>query len=69
MLRQLLSYLRGAVLARGEPTEDPTETPQYGESVSYTPCRNCGEGVLEYDEAAGGTRCSVCGATDGEPAE
>ncbi len=64
MLRRLLSYLRGALLTRSEPSEDPTETPQYGESVSYTPCRNCGEGVLQYDEATGGTRCTVCGPVE-----
>jgi hypothetical protein len=63
-LSRLLSYLRGALLTRGETTEDPTETPQYGESVSYTPCRECGEGVLQYDEELGGTRCTVCGTTD-----
>lgn len=65
MLGKLLSYLRGVVRLRGDgPAEDPTETPQYGESVSYRPCPDCGEGTLQYDTEAGETRCPVCGTVD-----
>jgi ribosomal protein S27E len=38
------------------------ESPRYGVSVSYTPCPECGEGTMEYDEAADESRCTVCGA-------
>jgi rubrerythrin len=65
MFRKLLSYLRGVIKLRGGgPPEDPTETHQYGELVSYTPCPECGEGTLQYDAAAEAMQCPVCGAVD-----
>jgi hypothetical protein len=41
-----------------------TDSPQYGYSASYMPCRKCGEGSLVYDEELGGTVCRCCGELD-----
>jgi hypothetical protein len=47
------------------PTEvSTTDSPQYGYSASYMPCRKCGEGSLVYDESLGGTVCRCCGEPD-----
>jgi uncharacterized protein (DUF983 family) len=57
---KLLNLLRGVLRLRGsEP--DPGEGPNYGRSVSYTACRACGEGTLEYDPETDADVCSVCG--------
>jgi ribosomal protein S27E len=41
-----------------------TDSPRYGTSVSYMPCRECGEGSLVYDPELKATRCRCCGAMD-----
>ncbi|MCX2818834.1 hypothetical protein EGH25_05665 [Haladaptatus sp. F3-133] len=30
-------------------------------TASYTPCENCGEGAMVWDEDAGASRCNCCG--------
>ncbi len=69
MLRKLLNYIRGR--RRVSSSEmNPTEVPQYGETVNYVPCRNCGEGSLQYDGEDDVVRCSVCGeVSDADPPE
>jgi hypothetical protein len=45
MLSKLLNYLRGRWRTRKSNAEmNPTEVPQYGESVNFMPCPECGEG-------------------------
>jgi hypothetical protein len=41
-----------------------TDSPRYGYSASYLPCRECGEGSLVYDESLATTVCRCCGAID-----
>lgn len=68
MLSKLLNYVRGRFRTRKSNAEmNPTEVPQYGESVNYLPCENCGEGTMQYDEEAGAAKCTVCGAVDEGP--
>jgi hypothetical protein len=54
MLRKLVQYLRGRWRTHKSSAElNPTEVPQYGESVDFMPCPECGEGSLEYDPDLG----------------
>ena len=46
---------------------DPTVVPQYGESVKFMPCPECGEGSMQYDEETGAPRCSICGVVGDGP--
>jgi hypothetical protein len=63
-LRRLYATARDEVETRtGPATEAPDVEPRYGVSVSYAPCRDCGEGTMEYDPAADESRCTVCGTT------
>jgi len=68
-IRKLLNYVRGR--RRVSSSEmNPTEVPQYGETVNYVPCRNCGEGSLRYDAEDDVVRCTVCGeVSDADPPE
>ncbi len=67
-MRKLLGYLLGRLRTwRGGVEPDPDERPRYGTSVSYTPCHECGEGSLVYDEDRGASVCRVCGAVDDGP--
>jgi len=64
-MSRILALLKGELkrlLGRSEPDPDPD--PRYGESVNYTPCPNCAEGSLVYDDEAGAPRCNACGAVD-----
>jgi hypothetical protein len=61
MLSKLLSLVRGAYGLRGSEPE-PDDGPNYGRSVTYTPCRECGEGRLEHDPKANADVCTVCDA-------
>ncbi|MFB6118559.1 hypothetical protein [Halosegnis sp.] len=61
MLAKLVNLLRGALrLGQSEPEPDPE--PNYGQSVTYTACRACNEGTLEYDAETDADVCSTCGA-------
>jgi hypothetical protein len=62
-LRKLVSTVVGSVRTRSGDDESLDDQPQYGVSVSYTPCPDCGEGTMAYDTDAEETRCSVCGAS------
>jgi hypothetical protein len=62
-LRKLVSTVVGSVRTRSREEESLDDQPQYGVSVSYTPCPDCGEGTMTYDTDAGETRCSACGAS------
>jgi uncharacterized protein (DUF983 family) len=65
MLSKLLNYLRGRWRTRQSNAEmNPTEVPQYGESVNFMPCPECGEGSMQYDDEVGAPKCSACGAVD-----
>jgi hypothetical protein len=60
-------YYTDAMSADGSaPTTDvsTSESPRYGYSASYLPCRECGEGSLVYDESLATTVCRCCGAID-----
>lgn len=50
-MRKLFNLVRSRLrlLIRNEP-EDDSRGPRYGSSVSYMPCRACGEASLVYDE-------------------
>jgi len=48
---------------------NPTEVPQYGESVNFLPCEECGEGNMAYDPEVDAPRCTACGAVDDGPEE
>lgn len=61
MLSELVNLLRGALRLRDDDPE-PDDGPNYGRSVTYTPCRACGEGTLEYDDETNADVCSTCGA-------
>lgn len=68
MLSKLLNYLRGRFRTGKSNAEmNPTEVAQYGESVNYLPCPECGEGNMEYDADAGAPKCTACGAIDERP--
>lgn len=68
MLSKLLNYLRGRYRTGKSNAEmNPTEVPQYGESVNYLPCHECGEGTMQYDEDLDAATCSTCGAVDETP--
>jgi len=66
----LLDLIRGRIrLWRRDGPSGPTHDPRYGQSVSYVPCHECGEGSLVYDEEEGASVCQVCGAVDEGPPE
>ncbi|MEF8822131.1 MAG: hypothetical protein V5A52_07625 [Halovenus sp.] len=68
MLSKLLNYIRGRFRTGKSNAEmNPTEVPQYGESVNYLPCDECGEGSMQYDPDVGAAKCTVCGAIDEGP--
>jgi len=68
MLSKLLNYLRGRFRTSGSNAEmNPTEVPQYGESVNFLPCEECGEGNMAYDPEVDAPRCTACGAVDDGP--
>jgi len=68
MLSKLLNYVRSRWRTRKSNAEmNPTEVAQYGESVNYLPCPECGEGNMEYDPEAGAPKCTACGAVDEGP--
>lgn len=68
MLSKLLNYIRGRFRTRKSNAEmNPTEVPQYGESVNYLPCDECGEGTMQYDPELDAAKCTVCGAVDDGP--
>jgi hypothetical protein len=64
----LLDMIRGQIRTwlRDGPT-GPQHDPRYGESVSYLPCPECGEGSLVYDEDREASVCRACGAVDDGP--
>ena len=62
-LRKLVSTAVGRLKTGSSEDESLDDQPQYGVSVSYTPCPDCGEGTMAYDTDAEETRCSVCGAS------
>jgi uncharacterized protein (DUF983 family) len=65
MLSRLWNYLRGRWRTRKSNAEmNPTEVAQYGESVNFMPCPECGEGSMEYDPEAEAPKCNVCGTVD-----
>jgi hypothetical protein len=61
VLSKLLNLLRGALRLRGG-DPDLDAGPNYGRSVTYAACRECGEGHLEHDPEANADVCVVCGA-------
>jgi len=61
-VRRLLTLVVGRIRAALRSTPEPDDPPQYGSSVSYAACPECGEGSLTYDEAAGTSVCNACGA-------
>lgn len=68
MLSNLLNYLRGRWRSKKSNAEmNPTEVAQYGESVNFMPCPECGEGSLQYDPDDGAPTCSACGYVDDGP--
>lgn len=68
MLSKLLNYLRGRVRTRKSNAEmNPTEVPQYGESVNFMPCPECGEGSLQYNPDHSAPACNACGYVDDGP--
>jgi uncharacterized protein (DUF983 family) len=68
MLSKLLNYLRGRwKTSKSNAEMNPSEIPQYGDSVDFMPCPECGEGSLQYDPDAGLPRCSACGHVDERP--
>lgn len=68
MLSRLLNYLRGRRRTGKSNAEmSPTEVPQYGGSVDFMPCPECGEGGLQYDDDLGAPRCRACGHVEDGP--
>lgn len=68
MLSKLLNFLRGRLRTGKSNAEmNPTEVPQYGESVNFLPCETCGEGTMQYDPERGAAICSACGTVDEGP--
>jgi hypothetical protein len=61
-VRNLLNLLVGRVKTLFRRDPGPDEPPRYGSSVSYAACPACGEGSMGYDEAAGTSVCTACGA-------
>jgi hypothetical protein len=62
MIGKLVDIIRGALTMWGN-DDPPVETPDYGRSVTYTPCRVCEEGRLEYNSETNADVCQTCGAT------
>jgi hypothetical protein len=60
-VRKLLNLVVGRVRALFRRDPGPDDPPQYGSSVSYAACPECGEGSLTYDETAETSVCNVCG--------
>jgi hypothetical protein len=56
MIGKLVDIVRGALTMWGN-DDPPVETPNYGQSVTYTPCRVCEEGRLEYHSE---TNADIC---------
>lgn len=70
-MRNVLEYLLGVLRLRSRKSdagEDDIE-PRYGNSVSYLPCPECGEGSLVYDEDREQSVCNSCGVAADGPSE
>jgi ribosomal protein S27E len=46
---------------RGNPTETVSTETTY-RTASYTPCEDCGEGAMVWNEKKGASECNCCGS-------